>query len=79
MPALDFRILLIIPLALAETFLLWTLWNLIQQSRKKSHAPSRLANSSQKQVAAQVFNFPGSSSATRAEHSSSRDAGHQPR
>jgi len=32
MPALDFRILLIIPLALAETFLLWTLWNLIQQS-----------------------------------------------
>ena len=79
MPALDFRILLLIPLALAEAFLLWTLWNLILQSRKKSHTPSRLAGSSQKQASAQVFSFPGSSSSTRDARSSSRDAGHQPR
>jgi len=29
MPALDLRILLLIPLGLAEAFLLWLLWHLI--------------------------------------------------
>ena len=63
---LDLRILFCIPFALSEVFLFWTLWNLIQQSRKKrSRAPSRLASNSQPSApaTAQVFSFPHSSSA----------------
>ena len=63
---LDLRILFCIPFALSEIFMLWTLWNLLQQSsKKKSRTPSRLASDSQPSVpaTAQVFSFPHSSSA----------------
>jgi hypothetical protein len=71
MVVLDFRILFVIPFALSEVFLIWTLWNLLQQTRKKkSHTPSRLLSDfkltspAQKQMTAQVFSFPNSSSVT---------------
>jgi hypothetical protein len=63
---LDHRILFCIPFALSEVFLLWTLWNFHQQSRKKkSRAPTRLASDSQASApaTAQTFSFPHSSSA----------------
>jgi hypothetical protein len=63
---LDLRILVCIPFALSEVFLIWTLWNLLQQSRKKkSRTSSRLASDSQPSApaTAQVFSFPHSSSA----------------
>jgi hypothetical protein len=64
---LDPRILFCIPFALSEVFLLWTLWKLLQQSRKKRiPTPSRLASNTQPSApaTAQVFSFPHSSSAT---------------
>jgi hypothetical protein len=45
MLVLNLRFLLFIPLALAEIFLIWTLWNWFKQSRKReSHTPSRLGD-----------------------------------
>lgn len=65
MLVLDLHTLLLIPLVLAEAFLLWTLWNLILQSRKKLPASSALKNSYRlsSPSAARVFSFPESSSA----------------
>jgi len=34
MPDFNLHFLLLIPLALAETFLVWALWQLIKQSRR---------------------------------------------
>ena len=67
MLVLDLRILFCIPFALSEIFLIWTLWNLLQQSRKKkSRTPSRLASDFQPSApaTAQVFSFPHSTSAS---------------
>lgn len=77
MLVLDLRFLFLIPVALAEAFLLWTLWNLIQQGRtKKGQAPSRLTSFSQEQGPAEsrVFSFPQSNSATPAVRSSGKGA-----
>jgi len=71
MLVLDLRSLFVLPFALAVLFLLWTLWNLIQEGRKKGPAPSRSINltmpASSSQTAtpgsAQIFAFPRSSSA----------------
>ena len=77
---LDPRIPLALPFVLAVLFLLWTLWNLIQEGKRKSPAPSRsislsrlagsaqLAGSTQTPAPApaQIFAFPESSSAARA-------------
>ena len=80
MTALDIRILVVIPFALAEIFLLWTLWNFVGQSlKRKSRAPARLLTVSQTPApAARVFNFPGSSSAVQAASSSLRENQSQP-
>jgi len=66
MTALDLRILVAAPFALAEFFLVWVLWNLARQSRrKKSRAPLRLVSITQTTAPpARVFDFPKPSYAT---------------
>jgi hypothetical protein len=81
MLVLDLRFLFLIPVVLAEAFLLWTLWNLIQQGRtEKGRAPARLVSVSQDPAsgAARVFTFPESSSAAPGARSSGLDAGPPP-
>jgi len=76
MTALDLRILIAIPFALAEIFMLWALWNFVGQSiKRKSRAPARLLTVSQALApAARVVNFPAPGSATPAVSSSEREA-----
>ncbi len=78
MLVLDLRFLFLIPVVLAEAFLLWTLWNLIQQSKtEKGRAPALLVSVSQESASgpARVFNFPESGSAALDARSSGKDAG----
>jgi len=66
MPALDLRILVVTPYALAVAVLLWILRNLMQESlKKKCHTPTRLLSISQAQApgAVRVYNFPESGGA----------------
>jgi hypothetical protein len=81
MPALDLRILIVTPYALAVAFLLWVLWNFIQEGfKKKSPAPSRLVSISRAQTpgAAQVFSFPESRSTVPDARNSGTGARPQP-
>jgi hypothetical protein len=83
MPALDLRILIVTPFALAEVFLLWALWSFIRESIvKKSRGASRVVSLPQNvaPAAARVFNFPESGSAAPIARSSNKDTGprHQP-
>ncbi|MGD0938303.1 MAG: hypothetical protein ABR905_01240 [Terracidiphilus sp.] len=69
MLALDFRILIVAPFALAEAFLLWTLWNFVKQGfRKRNRVPPRFVSISHmpaEVAAARVFNFPDSANAAQ--------------
>ena len=81
MPALDSRILIAVPFALAEAFLLWTLWNFIKQGfKKRSRVPSRLVSISEMAAPAypRVVNFPEPARAAQSSRSSERDLGPRP-
>ncbi len=80
MLVLDLRTLVCIPFALAEAFLLWTLWNLILQGKRKSPAQSRPVSYTQTPASAvsRVISFPESSSADQAVRNSGRDAAPRP-
>ncbi len=81
MLVLDLRYLFLVPVVLAEAFLLWTLWNLIQQGKtEKGRAPTLLVSVSQESASgpARVFTFPESSSAEPDAPGSGKNAGPPP-